>query len=1130
MKNGSAHAAVKTARARSRVNAGWSTSWLVGTTVHRTRAQWRLLASVLAVALLASVLVTSLGLLITATEQGGVRGALGDLSPEQTALEVRLIQPHGGVGAVTSDVDDAVSDVFAPTASSATSGIALTRFASLIGTDGVPAIGYLGELDGIEDEATLTGGEWAPLPVDDGATPVTLPASAAAALNLQLGDEFTLDAVSSDATLSVVGFYEATDASADYWENDFLHGAGNDSDFQNPAVEFYQPVNAFGPAIVAKGGLDVALLPISFITREYQPQFTDITVDELPALLDRLGTASLDIPLAVGGSGQGVFVSTNIGEAISTVAASLVVTRSTVVVVSLLLVVLAVAAMAQTARLFTDARAGERQLLRARGASGAHILGLAVVEALLVGLVVALVSPPLAALVYRGLATQPAMVAAGMPGEVGVPLLAWITAAAIGLVFVMVIVAPLARRSRSFVDGEQSRGRQRAASGIMRSGIDVVVVLLAGIAFWQLQSYRSPLAGSNTLSVDLVLAAGPALVLIACALVCVRAIPAAARVVDQIGSSARGIGVSLAAWEVGRRSQRATSAVLLLSLTLAVGTFGLSFLATWTQSQRDQASFAIGAPVRVSADDANPGATAEPVIRRWGVLGPPSSDLFGAENVVGSGVQVIGLSAGSRQLLDSGRLSEEGGSTIRSVLDRELRPAEGIVLPDDTRGISATMRAGNDDPALAGVLVAARAIVETDRGVLITVDLGTFAADGQSVDLRGEVSAAGVLTSARLVGLQTTLSTADAGGTSLDVERPTMATDILVSGLGVVVTADDGAADGEDGTDVSLEPGDAEEWTPFTTVADADADSGNAPEGWQLRLGVIVPSDVTSTPASYALVGWTPLTTVPAVVSAELAGELHVDYQTVFELLTSGAEVGVTVATTVPHIPGAATADDLESASSGLGAASEHANTVVLDQALLSRALAQAGVAEPAVDEWWVDVPAGEQRAYGAAHDSAYSVEGVALDLQQAPLRVATQAALWLAIIAAALLAAVGFATHSSATLRNRRLELAQLRAIGFSRRRLIGLIGGESLVMAGMGTLFGVSIGLLLAWLVGPLVAVSPDGGAPLPSVVLVVPWLGVLLLVAEIVAVLAVVVLVVARVQRFAEPAELLREGGDA
>ena len=59
--------------------------------------------------------------------------------------------------------------------------------------------------------------------------------------------------------------------------------------------------------------------------------------------------------------------------------------------------------------------------------------------------------------------------------------------------------------------------------------------------------------------------------------------------------------------------------------------------------------------------------------------------------------------------------------------------------------------------------------------------------------------------------------------------------------------------------------------------------------------------------------------------------------------------------------------------------------------------------------------------------------------------------------------------------------------------------------------------------------VAVSPDGSPPVPSVVIEIPWPSTALLVLGLAAVLALVVLVVARVQRFVEPAELLRDGSE-
>jgi ABC-type antimicrobial peptide transport system permease subunit len=163
------------------------------------------------------------------------------------------------------------------------------------------------------------------------------------------------------------------------------------------------------------------------------------------------------------------------------------------------------------------------------------------------------------------------------------------------------------------------------------------------------------------------------------------------------------------------------------------------------------------------------------------------------------------------------------------------------------------------------------------------------------------------------------------------------------------------------------------------------------------------------------------------------------------------------------------------------------------------------------------------------SHLTALGRESLALDMQQHPLRVATQAALWLVLGGAALLAAVGFAIHATGSLRSRSLEFAQLRAIGLSRRRLIGVIAAESALLSLFGTIVGVGLGLALGWLVAPLVGASADGSTPVPPVAIVIPWAQVALLGLEVVAVLAIVVFVAARIQRSADPASVLRTGDE-
>ena len=1106
-----------------------SGSWLLGTSVRRTRAQWRLLLGVVAVAVLASVLVTSLSLLVNATEQGGVRGALAAVPTQQVAVDVRLVDPTVDFADARASVADAVDGVFAPAATTTSTGLAISNFEAVTAIGGapptgeLPTLGYLGEYDTITASATLVAGDWPSAERSAGAPlGVAVPAAAATALGLAVGGTIALDVGETVVDTAIVGVYEPVDPAEGIWAVDRLAGGGFNPAFPDPFTSFFKPTVAFGPLVVGEGGLAAGDIPLAFADLSFTPDFSRTTVEQVQPLLERLATADVDVPYGANGVAGAIFTDTDAESAVSAVAAGLTVTRSTVVVVSLLLVVLAVAAMAQLARLYSDARAGERQLMRARGASRRNILSLALVEALAVALVTAVVTPPLASLVYRLLALQPPMVAAGMPADAGLPLSAWLISAGIAVVFLVVLVAPLARDDVSFAEGTQAAGRQRLSSGLARSGIDLALVALAAVAYWQLRSYRTPVQETASLAVDPVLVAGPAIVLLAAALVCVRLIPAASRLLERLGAGARGATVALASWEIGRRSQRATAAVLLLSLTLAVGAFGVSFLTTWKQSQVDQATFAVGPPVRVSATgpavdgvpDTADGIAAEPTLRRQLLIGGLGVD---PDELGGDLASIVGLTAASRDYAAEGRLGGLGGDTVFEALSAPVPDATTVALPADTSGIAATVRIGEPAAPLVAVAADVTAILDDGRGHLSLLPLGRVIADGADHEVSGGLTESAAPRAVAFAGLQVKL--VDTSEPDFPVERGPEPVDVLVRDLAALV--------GADATSTPLDPPTDADWYG-ATASRASVPTSNVPEGWQLRLAVIVPPDLRSRATVYSLVGWKPYLPLSAVADGVLAERLDIGLGDDFDVRTGTAPTSIHIVGVAPLVPGSARLDDLAGPAPLLGGRS--AGLAVVDQTRLERSLVESGWAGSVVDEWWVGVAPGDDAAYLATlPDDAVAVSAAQLGerLQQSPLRVATQAALWVAIAASTLLAAVGFGVHSAAGLRSRRLELAQLRAIGYSRRRLVGLIATESLLMSALGAVFGITIGVLLAFLVGPLVAVSPTGAPTVPSVVVEVPVIGIALLVAEVAVVLAAVVAVVARTQRFTEPASLLREG---
>ncbi|HEY2643296.1 MAG TPA: ABC transporter permease, partial [Galbitalea sp.] len=626
-----------------------------------------------------------------------------------------------------------------------------------------------------------------------------------------------------------------------------------------------------------------------------------------------------------------------------------------------------------------------------------------------------------------------------------------------------------------------------------------------------------------------VLAAAPVSVLLAATLVSVRLIPSVARIADRRATRSRGSVFPLAAWEVGRRSRQATAAVLLLTLALAVGTFGQSFLATWQQSQVDQANLAVGPPVRVPANAASVGS--QGVALAVGATGKPQPVIHRIAAVVdGSGEDtdnietVLGLTGGARKLLATGRDGELGGAQVAKLPAYDAGAGARLALPGDVRGLQAVVRIGTPGSALPGVSVNLAAVIQDGNGLLTSVQLGSVPINGEPQVVRGllPVKARGAAPLS-FVGFESFVTVGDRAaygdGNSQAKE------DILFGQLAVLHPS----ADAGDFATAPVTVARHLPWVAEEIFGGTERPtSGEAPPGWQLRLSVVIPPEVDQQGAAYLLAGWTPVASVPAVVTSALAKSVDVHVGDNLALDVSGTRVQLNVVDIVQLIPGAADFTAL-SAATASGAAAAAIGSVAVDQAELERALVQGGQPGAMVDEWWIDVPAGQGESYLGRHttvaNGGVSREVLALQMQQDPLRVATQAALWLSIVAAALLAAIGFAVHTAASMRARRLEFAQLRAIGLSRRSLAGVVGAESLLLCAIGTVFGVAIGVLLSWLVGPLVAVSPDGSPAVPTVAIVLPMGSVALLILEVVAVLALVVLAVAVAQRSISPAQILR-----
>lgn len=130
----------------------------------------------------------------------------------------------------------------------------------------------------------------------------------------------------------------------------------------------------------------------------------------------------------------------------------------------------------------------------------------------------------------------------------------------------------------------------------------------------------------------------------------------------------------------------------------------------------------------------------------------------------------------------------------------------------------------------------------------------------------------------------------------------------------------------------------------------------------------------------------------------------------------------------------------------------------------------------------------------------------------------------------APLFAMLGFVLDSLASLRERSVGFAALRAFGMRRRQLLAALWIEQGVVSGIAAVAGVVIGVLVATLTEPLLATSPDGSPPFPAMRILVPWPRAIGVGAAAALGITLLLLLVARLAGRLDLARVLRAGDDA
>ena len=1105
--------------------------WRIRLALRRSRVQWAFLAVVLAVSVLAATLLGTLFLLSVATETFAARAALNDAAPADVALTMR-VDPHGTVDEVVAGTDKAAQEVFGDvpyTRTVTTQGVLL----SVPRGDRPIALAYLGSTDALDSRVSIRSGE-APKASNGGPVQVLVPPALLYDLDLHVGDTIALAPYSENtapADFIIVGTYAATNPDDPAWLVDRFLGAGHNPTAVVPFT-MGATTDGYGPLYTVQA--DVETMPVDLVVVTYVPDFTGTSLSEVSAVLDR--TANLDhlATRQIGEAANSVAVASNLPTTLGRVVGSLAVTRSSVLVMGLLLLVLAVAALSQTARLMAERRYGEQHLMVARGGSGRQLFRLGLIEAVALGVLTAVIAAPLARLAYLALAQAPVMADGGMDVDPGIPPLTWAVTGLVGFILIVILVAPLMRRQTTFVDAEQARSRPGRRAAFQRSGLDVAVLVLAVLAYWQLKNYKSPvLASGGVASVDPLLAAGPALALLAGALVAVRLIPPASKLLEAVAARGRKAVLPLAAWEVGRRSARAVSAILLLTLAVSIGTFAVTFLSSWHQSQDDQALYkhppdvivsGLTQPVlsqRAIVDDGTFAQSASPVVSQSALIdaAPDPGDF--RNEFAGTPVGLVATDDEGLKTYGVGRLNEVGGSRIpESLVGKAPEEVNPVEIPGKPQELSMAVTASASQQ-LGTIEVALRAVLRDASGLYHTVELGQLPLDGESHTVTAAIATTSdsqnLTAPLYFVGIQAQWISLDPSAVpdSIDQTQP-LTFELSIDDIASVVPIE---------TIPAKDVPSVVEATPLVIPTDLKwTATGNGvgvsslePDSDQIHARVITsPSSVLRKPVSLALTAAKAANPVPLVVTGSVLDALALGVGDAVLVEVQNTLVPAVIVQRVPTVTGDAIGQQ----------------TIVANIAGLEVAAIQQGGRSVSPSQWWTKVADEHVDAYKATLPPDATVTsrvGLAQDLKNDSLRVAIQAALWLVTGAAVVLAALGFAVHAIVTVRAREIELAQMRAIGVLRGQLLRIVSSENALLSILGLVFGLGLGIALSYLVAPLVSVGADGRPPLPPVIVHIPWDALGVLVIEVAVVLAVSIIIMSFMLRRIKPAQMLRMGDE-
>ncbi|WP_030450757.1 FtsX-like permease family protein [Herbidospora cretacea] len=949
----------------------------------------------------------------------------------------------------------------------------------------------------LDRHAELVEGAW-PAASTSGPVEVVVSQPAAQAMNLTSGATFTIVGRLDDKPVDVrvSGIFRLTDPYSDRWNGDELLRRG--AEIRN--------YTTYGPLMVAPETFVQRFATNVTATWFAVPDLRDLPREELRPFAGAVAALNDDLKRDC----SGCAAVSNLPEMLAQLDQAALVARSTMLVPVLQLLVLAAYALMLTARLLADHRRMEVALLRSRGAGSLRLGLLAGAESLLVALPCAIVAPFLAPPVLTLVGSLPWLRATGVRLTPTPDLSTFLVSAGVAVACAVLLALPAWRGARrTYIEEQSARGRGEKQGIVQRAGGDLVLLVVAALAVWQLQRYGSPVTSttSGALGIDPLIVTGPALALLCGGMLGLRLVPIVSGIAERWTSRRSSLAPALGAWQVSRRPLRYSGPVLLLTMAIAIGVVSIATAATWRGSQEDQARHIAAADLRVAGPvgdvELGPLGRAGTYAALPGVTG--ISPVYRGTVELG-GDDAVFLAADAGRLDGLLHLRPDLTSMTVPELAGELSSARpdpaSITIPGEPGALTLGTRLTLGDPARADDYrgLPLRLVVRDRLGTRTEVWTDLLTPDGRPHQVRADLKALGGRSGA--IAYPLTVE-----GVLLDVPIPPEGSPITLTVD--AVTTDAGTA---------LE---APSWT-VAQRGKQNLDRPSVTPGGFLTL-------TTGRPASHPadapfewehialLPGPAATTTLPVAVTADLAAGSKLVIGKTTTMAIDGTPTPVTPVAVLDAMPG-----------------TEGGQPAVLADLETVQARDLAGAYTPhAATEWWLAADGPRAEAEMRRHidwdQTIVSRTALTRQLQDDPLASGLQGALILGFAAALVFAVLGFLVNAAVAARERTTEFALLRALGVSFNQVFGLLAVEQTFIIGLSLVGGTALAVAVATLVVPHIVLTGQATAVTPGVLLDIPWGATAALLAAVALLLFAVVGGLARTLRRQGLGRALRIGED-